>query len=49
MPVYANGAKALAMAKDFTHFTYEADVSVGGAGNAGVIFGVSQPDIGADA
>jgi len=49
VPASANGAKALAMATDFTNVTYEADVSVGPAGNAGLIFRVSQPDIGADA
>jgi Beta-L-arabinofuranosidase, GH127 middle domain/Beta-L-arabinofuranosidase, GH127 catalytic domain/3-keto-disaccharide hydrolase len=49
VPASANGAKALAMATVFTNFTYEADVSVGPVGNAGLIFRVSQPDIGADA
>lgn len=49
MPASANGAKALAMATAFTNFTYEADVSVGPAGNAGLIFRVSKPDISADA
>ena len=49
VPASANGAKALAMATVFTNFTYEADVSVGPAGNAGLIFRVSKPDIGADA
>ncbi len=33
----------------FTNFTYEADVSVGPVGNAGLVFRVSKPDIGADA
>ena len=45
----ANGAKALAMATAFTNFTYEGDVSVGDVGDAGLIFRVSKPDIGADA
>ncbi len=49
VPASANGAKALAMATAFTNFTYEADVSVGAVGNAGLIFRVSKPDIGADA
>lgn len=49
VPASANGAKALAMETAFTNFTYEADVSVGSAGNAGLIFRVSRPDIGADA
>lgn len=48
VPASANGAKALAMATAFTNFTYEADVSVGPVGNAGLIFRVSKPDIGAD-
>jgi hypothetical protein len=49
VPASANGAKALAMATAFSNFTYEADVSVGPAGNAGLIFRVSKPDIGSDA
>jgi hypothetical protein len=49
MPASAFGAKAMAMATAFTNFTYEADVSVGRAGNAGLIFRVGKPDIGADA
>ncbi len=49
MPASAGGVKALAMATRFTNFTYEADVSVGPVGNAGVLFRASQPDIGADA
>ena len=48
VPASANGAKALAMGTDFTNFTYEADVSVGPAGNAGLVFRTSKPDIGAD-
>jgi hypothetical protein len=49
VPGSANGAKALAMTTAFTNFSAEADVSVGVAGNAGLIFRVSKPDIGADA
>jgi Beta-L-arabinofuranosidase, GH127/PA14 domain/Concanavalin A-like lectin/glucanases superfamily/Glycosyl hydrolases family 2, sugar binding domain/Glycosyl hydrolases family 2, TIM barrel domain/Glycosyl hydrolases family 2/Domain of Unknown Function (DUF1080) len=49
VPASANGAKALAMATAFTNFTYEGDVLVGAAGNAGLIFRASKPDIGADA
>ena len=49
VPASANGAKALAMATPFTNFTYEADVLVGPVGNAGLIFRVTKPDIGADA
>ena len=49
VPGSANGAKALAMATVFTNFTYEAGVSVGPFGNAGLIFRASQPDIGSDA
>jgi hypothetical protein len=49
VPASANGAKAMAMATVFTNFTYEAEVSVGSAGNAGLIFRASKPDIGADA
>jgi hypothetical protein len=37
------------MATAFTNFTYEADVLVGPVGNAGLIFRVTKPDIGADA
>jgi len=37
------------MATAFTNFTYEADISVGSKGDAGLIFRVSKPDIGADA
>jgi hypothetical protein len=48
VPASANGVKALAMATAFTNFTYEGDVSVGPAGNAGLIFRVSKPDIGPD-
>jgi hypothetical protein len=49
VPGSADGAKAIAMATAFTNFVYEADVRVGRAGNAGLIFRVSKPDIGADA
>jgi len=49
VPGSAFGAKALAMETAFTNFTYEADVSVGSVGDAGLIFRVSKPDIGADA
>ncbi|HXI71501.1 MAG TPA: PA14 domain-containing protein [Verrucomicrobiae bacterium] len=49
VPASANGVKALATATLFTNFTYEADVSVGSVGNAGLMFRVSKPDIGADA
>ncbi|MDR3459631.1 MAG: glycoside hydrolase family 127 protein [Verrucomicrobiae bacterium] len=49
VPASANGAKALAMATAFTNFTYEADVSAGSVGDAGLVFRASQPDIGADA
>ncbi|HEY1789856.1 MAG TPA: beta-L-arabinofuranosidase domain-containing protein [Verrucomicrobiae bacterium] len=49
VPASPNGAKALAMATVFTNFTYEGNVSVGPEGNAGLIFRVSKPDIGADA
>ncbi|HXA44993.1 MAG TPA: beta-L-arabinofuranosidase domain-containing protein [Candidatus Angelobacter sp.] len=49
VPASANGARALAMETAFTNFTYEADVSVGSVGNAGLVFRVSKPDIGADA
>jgi hypothetical protein len=41
--------KALAMETAFTNFTYEADVSVGSVGDAGLIFRVNKPDIGANA
>jgi hypothetical protein len=49
VPGSANGAKALATQTAFTNFTYEGDVSVGAVGNAGLIFRVTRPDIGADA
>ena len=49
VPGSANGAKALAMATAFTNFVYEGDVQVGATGDAGLIFRVRKPDIGADA
>ncbi len=49
VPASASGAKALALATGFTNFTYDADVSVGSVGNAGLVFRASKPDIGADA
>lgn len=49
VPGSADGAKAIAMATAFTNLVYEGDVQVGDAGNAGLIFRVSKPDIGADA
>jgi hypothetical protein len=49
VPASAFGARALAMQTAFTNFTYEGDVLVGPAGDAGLIFRVSKPDIGADA
>jgi hypothetical protein len=48
VPASPNGAKALAMATAFTNFVYEGDIQVGSVGNAGLIFRVSKPDIGAD-
>ncbi len=48
VPASANGVRALATATAFTNFTCEADVSVGAVGNAGLVFRVSKPDIGAD-
>ncbi|HTR42221.1 MAG TPA: beta-L-arabinofuranosidase domain-containing protein [Pseudomonadales bacterium] len=50
VPGSSNGPKAIAMgAATFTNFTYEGNVLVGPQGNAGLIFRVSKPDIGADA
>ena len=49
VPASAGGVKALATATAFTNFTYEGDVSVGPLGNAGLMFRVTRPDIGADA
>jgi hypothetical protein len=46
----ANGdAKAIAMATAFTNCIYQADVSVGPVGSAGLVFRVSKPDLGVDA
>jgi hypothetical protein len=49
VPGSGDGAKAIAMATAFTNFVYEGDVQVGDSGNAGLIFRISKPDIGADA
>ncbi|HEX3628308.1 MAG TPA: beta-L-arabinofuranosidase domain-containing protein [Verrucomicrobiae bacterium] len=49
VPASPYGAKAIAMTTAFTNFTYEGDVQVGSIGDAGLIFRVSKPDIGADA
>jgi hypothetical protein len=49
VPGSANGAKAIALATAFTNFAYEADVSVGPSGNAGLVFRAGKPDIGSDA
>lgn len=43
------GYKCIATGQDFQDFTYEADVAVGPAGDAGLIFRVSKPAVGADA
>jgi hypothetical protein len=43
------GAKSMANGTAFSDFTYDADVSVGPAGNAGVLFRVTAPAVGADA
>lgn len=43
------GVKAVATGARFADFTYEADVVVGSKGNAGVIFRVTKPAMGADA
>jgi hypothetical protein len=43
------GVKAVVPDTHFTDFTYDATVAVGGSGNAGLIFRVSKPGIGADA
>lgn len=44
----ATSSKAVATGTRFRDFTCEADVSVGAAGNAGLIFRVSKPSIGWD-
>ncbi len=49
VPGSANGAKSLAMATSFTNLDIEADVSVGKTGDAGLVFRVSRPGMGADA
>lgn len=43
------GVKAVATATDFADFIYRANVAVGPNGNAGLVFRVSEPAIGADA
>ena len=45
----APGVKCVSPDTQFADFTYSADVSVGNTGNAGLIFRVSEPAIGADA
>ena len=45
----ATSSFAVATTTVFQDFTYEADVSVGDAGNAGLMFRVSKPSLGADA
>jgi hypothetical protein len=47
-PGSVNGPKAIAMGTDFTNVVFDANVSVGPKGNAGIIFRVSKPDIGSD-
>lgn len=49
VPASPNGVKAVEMATAFTNFSYEGDVSVGALADAGFIFRVNRPDIGADA
>ncbi len=43
------GVKAVATGTAFTNFIYDATVAVGGQGNAGLAFRVTDPAIGADA
>jgi hypothetical protein len=43
------GGKALASGPQFSNFTYDADVSPGATGNAGLVFRASRPSIGPDA
>jgi hypothetical protein len=45
----AAGVKAVATATHFADFTYDATVTVGGQGDAGVVFRVTDAAIGADA
>lgn len=50
LTVAANpGAKAVAYGPQFSNFTYDADVSVGATGNAGLVFRASRLAIGPDA
>ena len=42
------GAKAVANGTAFSNLVYEADVSIGASGDAGVIFRASNPTVGAD-
>lgn len=44
-----HGSKIIANGTDFSDFTYQADVNVNTAGDAGLMFRVSNPAIGADA
>jgi hypothetical protein len=44
-----DGAKSVADGISFANFTYEADVIVGAAGDAGVIFRVTNPGVGGNA
>ncbi|MBC6110860.1 beta-L-arabinofuranosidase domain-containing protein [Pedobacter fastidiosus] len=44
-----HGSKIIATGTDFSDFTYQADVNVNTAGDAGLMFRVSDPAIGADA
>jgi hypothetical protein len=43
------GAKALISDSNFTDFTLDADIKIGSSGNAGLIFRVTNPAMGADA
>jgi lysophospholipase L1-like esterase len=50
LTVAANpGAKAVAYGPQFSNFIYDADVTVGTTGNAGLVFRASRPAIGPDA
>ncbi|MBW8687994.1 beta-L-arabinofuranosidase domain-containing protein [Chitinophaga rhizophila] len=44
-----HGVKSIASGVTFYDLSYEATVTLGSAGNAGIIFRVSSPDLGADA